>query len=181
MNVNTLVRRYSAAFAEYAKENIGISRAAEELGAFSKAVSESYEFRELLTDPEISHSEKCVLIDNLLPAGFSQETIDFLKLLVSKGRISLVSEIVSYMYDKYVHAGEVNAVIKTAHSMGPEIMDSLRQIAEKRLGKKFNITEQIEPALLGGMKIEMGNILMDASIRKDLKELGEKLRSTGVV
>ena len=86
MKDEIVVKRYADAFVKFSEETIGIQQAAQELKALKNIViHDNPDFLVLLGNMEITVSEKCDFIDKVLSEGFSEETRQFLKLLIRKG------------------------------------------------------------------------------------------------
>ena len=108
MKDEIVVKRYGDAFAKFAGEGFGIQNAVQDLKALKNVViHDNPEFLGLLHSMEITVSEKSEFIDKVLSEGFSEETRQFLKLLLLKGRIDKIPDIIEYVRKKYSFGGSL--------------------------------------------------------------------------
>lgn len=175
MKEKIIAKRYAEAFLGYAKQSIGRQRAIEDLKNLKIILHSNLDFKEFLFNPEITFSEKREVINKVLQASFAEETLQFLQLLIEKERISFIIEICDYVRINYSHGEAVDAVLKTSYPQDLELMQELKSRLENKLGTKLNLFLDLDPSLLGGAQIRIGNYIIDGSARRRLEELKEKL------
>jgi len=170
-----VVARYTDAFFEFCKDTIGVDRALLELSKAKGFMRSNPEFKELLETPGIAFTDKAHVINEVFSAVFSEETRDFLKLLIDKGRIEYFFDIVEYAQFKYSHGGEVEATIKTSFMLGPDQIKKIEDALKTKFNKKFKFHIELDAALLGGIQVKIGNTVIDGSVKRRLEDLKEKL------
>ena len=176
----TLITRYAEGFLEYAKETLGFERALEELGKVKDIFRDNPDFKEFLENPAINYIEKCGVIDKTLATGFSQEMRDFLKLLLKKGRIGKFANIAEYARIKYAHGEKMNALLYTSYLMSTDFLESLKNALENKLRIKLQLYVNLDPDMLGGVRLIFNNKILDGSVRKRLEDLKQKLLAAKV-
>jgi F-type H+-transporting ATPase subunit delta len=180
MRLRLIARRYAEAFIEYAEEAGNLERALDEIKELEKITKKTPEFIELLTSPETTKPEKFALIDDILGGRFSKEVVQFLKLIVSSRRATLLTEIFAYIKVHYLPQEALNVVLKSAY---PLDLDTTKEI-EERLGRAFkrelHFFLEIDPDLLGGAQAIIGNTLIDGSLRGQLEDLRNGLKTARV-
>ena len=72
-------------------------------------------------------------------------------------------------------AGIIRAEVVVAEDVSPELENRVTQVVQKISGKTPEVLVQKDPSIIGGMKIRMGNTILDASIKTKLERLREKL------
>lgn len=179
MKEKIIAQRYAEAFLAYAKSTVGIERAVEELRKLKIIFYEDDGFLKFLENLEIIYSEKCEVIDKALQ-GFSEEGKNFLKLLLEKGRIKSIIGICDYVRINYSHGEAADALLKTSYPLDLELIEKIKKQLENRLKKKLKFHIELEPDLLGGVQVAVGNIIIDGSISRQLDDLKEKLMSVRV-
>ncbi|PIU40992.1 MAG: ATP synthase F1 subunit delta [Candidatus Omnitrophica bacterium CG07_land_8_20_14_0_80_42_15] len=179
MKNKIITKRYSVAFVSYAKDTMGIRKAVDEMKGLKIILSQNPELKSFLENLEITYSEKCEIIDSVLK-DFSEETRQLLKVLLEKGRIKNIVEIADYVRINYGHGEAVNALLKTAYIMELENLQEIKVRIEKNLKKKLNLFLELDPNLLGGIQVIVGNTVIDGSIRRRLDDLNEKLMTVKV-
>jgi len=175
-----LIKRYSEAFAFYVNAGIGIEKAADGLKRFKLLLHSNMDFEEFLYNPEINFQEKCAVIDNVLKKYFTVELGHLLKLLLEKGRIEIITGICDYFRVKYSHGEAVDALLRTSYPVDTKILKLVKKKLEEKLNKKMNLYLELDPDLLGGLQIRIGNTIIDGSVRRRLDNLREKLMTAQV-
>lgn len=176
-----VARRYADAFLAYARETIGFEQGLRELQEIKRIVRDNPDLKSFLETPDIIAAEKGEAIDAILSADYSAETRNFMKLLVKNKRIDRLIDIAEFARLNYTHGIEHDAVLKTSYTVDTAVLNELKQALEKRTQKKLHLYIQMEPDLLGGVSAQVGNIIIDGSVKRRLADLREKLRLTKVV
>ena len=177
---NLVVKRYSEAFMSYAKATIGPEKAVEELKALKILLRSESEFENFFYNPHIAYAQKCEIIDRVAKGYFCEETRNFLKLLLEKGRIEFVIGICDYVRATYSRNGAVDALLRTSYPVDTDVLKTVKAALESRMRKKMNLYLELDPDLLGGMQIRIGNTIIDGSVKRHLSDLKEKLMNVKV-
>jgi len=173
-------RMYAEGFLEYAGQTIGFDKGLGEILAVKDIFRENPDLKSFLENPAIMNREKSEIIEKVFSDGFSQETRDFLKLLLKNGRIDKFHDIAEYARVKYSHGKEIDAVISASYPLDLDILESLKSVLENKLHKKLHIYSDLDTDLLGGVRVTMDNIVLDGSVKKRLEDMREKLMSVRV-
>lgn len=176
----TLIKRYAEGFLEYAKETIGLNEALEELRKARDVFRENTDFQAFLKNPAVNYLEKCGVIDDIFKGSFSEEMRNFLKLLLKKGRIDKFSDIAAYARIKYAHGEKVNASLYTSYLMSTEFLERFRNIFEKKFNIKLQLYVNLAPDMLGGVRVNFNNKILDGSVKKRLEDMKRKLMAAKV-
>ena len=180
MKSKIIAKRYADAFLAYSQEFIGRDKAIADLKNLKMLIFKNPEFVKFISNPQISFQEKSEVIDKIFSQNFSSELRDFLKLLLDKNRIGLVIDICDYVRLVYAHQEAVEAVLKSAYPLDLENISKLKDKMEKKIKRKLNLYLEIDPDLLGGVQIRVGNKLFDGSVKRRLVELRERLMTVQV-
>ena len=175
-----LIARYAEGFLEYAKETIGLKQALEELRTANNVFRDNPDFVEFLENPAINYIEKCGVIDKTLATKFSEELRNFLKLLLKKSRIDKFADIAEYARIKYAHGDKSRALLYTSYLMDTETMEKFENKLEERLRMKLQFYVNLDPEMLGGARVVIGNKVLDGSVRKRFEDLRQKLLTAKV-
>jgi F-type H+-transporting ATPase subunit delta len=175
-----VARRYAEAFLKYAREATGIERAVRDLRQLKLAINEIPALTEFFEHPVIPVQEKKEFIDRIISNGFSGELRDFLKLLVDKGRIALLTDIIEYVRVTYTHEGVTDVLLKTSFPLDVDVIESIESAIQAKLGRACRFYIELDARLLGGIQVVVGNTVIDASVRKRFDELREKLMGVNV-
>ncbi|MFA5118559.1 MAG: ATP synthase F1 subunit delta [Candidatus Omnitrophota bacterium] len=175
-----VVNRYAEAFLGYAKEGAHRLQAVDDLKGLKALMNNNPDFFEFLCSLEITLSEKYGFIDAVLGDAFLPETKQFLKLLLEKGRIDKIADIIEYVRVKYSHYGESEVLLRTSYLLDLDLIKSIEKKLEEKYARRFKFYIDLDSTLLGGVQIIIGNTVIDGSVRRRLDELREKLMAVKV-
>jgi F-type H+-transporting ATPase subunit delta len=147
----------------------------EELGDFVQTVEEVPELHGLLLNPQLDAQAKASVLGELL--GEADELFrNFLQLVAEKGRIGEIKEI-GREFERLCaeEEGVVKVELTTAVDLSdPEAEAIVRQI-EEASGRTVEATRRVDPALVGGIVLQIGSMRLDASVRGRLERLRQEL------
>lgn len=171
-----VAKRYARALFEVAKERALIDRIETELNSVVAAVNDNAELEKLLMHPHIAAQDKKELVTDLFKAHLSEETMNFLYILVENGRESDLAGI-AYAYIQLANEerGIADAVVTTAKPLGADEQAQIADKFGKMLNKKLRIQTVIDPAILGGIVIRIGDRLYDGSLKSKLEHFSHQL------
>lgn len=173
-------RTYAEGFLEYASQTIGFKEGLDEIIAVKGVLRDNPDLKSFLENPAMMNREKAEMVDKAFADGFSQETRNFLKLLLRKGRIGNFRDIAEYARVKYSHGKEIDAVISASYPLDLDMLESLKAVLENKLRKKLHLYSDLDTDLLGGVKVTVDNIVLDGSVKKRLEDMRDKLMAARV-
>lgn len=172
-----LVRKYAGALAEVAVELGNQEKVSADLAGFKQLFEGNDELRTVLENPAIAQSAKRKITAEIgTRAGMAKEVANFLSLLLQNNRIELFSEIVP-AFEKALseQLGIVTGEVFTA----VPLRDDQRLVVENRLaaitGKTVKLDFHVDDALIGGLKICLGSVIYDVTIKKQLEEIRKRV------
>jgi F-type H+-transporting ATPase subunit delta len=176
-----VAKRYAKALFEIAKEQDKIAQYEAELKLIVDAMSESEELRNVIGHPSIGLGKKTDLIDNIFKSKVSEHVLQMLKLLVSRRR----QDILSFMLVDYVQIsndalGQEQAFVYTPFAITDAQQQEIAAEFSKITGKTVRVECVIEPSLLGGIQVRIGNRVYDASFSGKLERLRKSMISSTV-
>ncbi len=145
------------------------------------AVKSAYEtdarLRNKLDNPTIEIKDKLTLLESVLPEGSPPELRKFLGVLLTHNDFGLIDEIVEALSRALVEeaAGPQRAFITTAVPLSDEERAKLEKRLMERFGSNLEFVYQVDPEILGGVIVQVGDKLIDDSIRGRLQALRQKL------
>jgi F-type H+-transporting ATPase subunit delta len=178
---SNIAKRYARAFFEIAGGEKRYEEYYHELGRFSAVLKENKSLSEFLANPIFAQPDKKAVVESVLEKiRVSPLTANFLKLLVDKRRIGILSDIEGCYRELMDNAlKKVRVTVKTAFPLTGELSDRLQMGLEGLTGREVEMTVLEDPALLGGIVVRVGDTLYDGSIRTQLNNirnlLGEEL------
>ena len=176
-------KRYALALfnaAESAGEGL-TEQIQKELSFISNLWEKNSELRAFFEAPQISGEDKKKMLQLALRDKTSELPYQFFLFILSKGRMEQISGI-STDYDKLLREKEglIEAQVITASPLDEELSASLKAKMEKKTRKKVSFTYRIDPEIIGGIRVIVGNQIIDKSIRTELDKLRESLLSMKV-
>ena len=174
----SLARRYARALFDIGREEGQLRRVLAELEEFGKALAGSPALREVMEADDVSRLDKNAALDGTLAkSGFLPSTKSFLSLLIEKGRMDVLPQILvalRRMVEEFEGIERVEVVVPMPLS-GTQ-RDLLQTVLERRTGKKVVLEETVDPAVLGGLVVRVGSTVYDGSVRTQIQEIRENLR-----
>jgi ATP synthase F1 delta subunit len=168
-------RLYARSLFEAAKEMGNLDVVHAELGDFAAAVEAVPELRALLTNPEIDRDERSAALREIL-ADADELLRNFVLLLAEKGRTAQLAEIYRE-FDALVaaEAGRLTVQLTTAYELSDDDAASIVKKIEQSSGRTVEATRAVDPALIGGIVLQVGSHRLDGSVRGRLNRLRHEL------
>ncbi|GAA3412895.1 F0F1 ATP synthase subunit delta [Paenibacillus hodogayensis] len=171
-----VAKRYAKALFEVARERGKIADVERELQAIADALSANPDYVKLLEHPNISAASKTEMLKQAFGASVSEEVFNTLQLLVQRGRESILLDLVSqYSLVANDALGEALAKVYTPLPLTAEESDKISTAFGQVTGKKIRIESFVEPALLGGLQVRIGDRLYDGSLSGKLERIEKAL------
>ena len=174
-------KRYAEAYIEFAQTKIGIARCVDDMKSLRTVMRETPDFLHFLRAPEIPVHEKGALIDRVLGQVLAEETRTFIRYLLVKGRIDLLDGVTDYVRVVYAHGEVVDVLLRTTFPLELDVVERLKARVEEISRKKANLYLELDPDLLGGVQIVIGNTIIDGSVRNRLLQLKKQMLQAKVV
>lgn len=177
MIAGSIGRRWAKALLEIAQEKKRVEKILIELERFYQVLLASEDLKIVLTDASFSAGpRKKVLAQLVGPLGLSDDLHRFLKLLIDRERIEFFESIlISYreMADEFL--GRVRVKVTAAEALPPAEQEKLKEILEKKTGRRILLETRVNPEILGGTLIHLKDEVFDGSIRSALLRLKEQI------
>ncbi|HEY8313314.1 MAG TPA: ATP synthase F1 subunit delta [Candidatus Baltobacteraceae bacterium] len=172
----TVARRYAVAIFQLAQECGDVDRVGHDLLAISSGIYDDPVTKEFFLSPVVDRKEK----ERILGAAFSgkahEVALHSLLLLVRKRREALLREISrQYAMLETQARGSEPLTVMSAKQLSPEQLRDLVSRLEKVYDKQFDVTQRVDPKLIGGVRIVMGDRRVDGSVAGRLEELTRTL------
>ncbi|PAF23463.1 hypothetical protein CHH49_02590 [Terribacillus saccharophilus] len=172
----TIVKRYAEALFEVAENRDIVETVRAELHTAKQVAQNDAAFLRFLSEPKIGLDKKKALIETSFAAG-SIEVRNTLKLLLDAGRISSIPQVADAfqtMFDE--KQGIAQATVYSVRELSDAERQTVAETFAKRLGKRaVSIDNKIDPTLLGGLKVRIGNTIYDSSIKNKLSRIERNL------
>jgi len=173
-----LARRYARALLGIGQEEGQVRRVLDEADRFALLLSEVPALREALEARHINSRDKMAVLEATVSGeGYHPATSNFLRLLIDKGRMNAFSQILTELRRLVEELEGIERVeVVSATPLPGTQRDFLKSVLERRTGKRIELEEKQDPAVLGGMVVKMGSTIYDGSVRTQLSQIRENLR-----
>jgi len=166
-----LARVYGRSLFQAALDRGRIDELREQLGQFADALDEHRELAVFFFSPYFSSAEKQQSLEGLLD-GADEIFVNFLKLLIENHRMPVIFRI----RDEYERLWDeenktLPVEITSAIALDEQTTKSLGRTIGERAGRKVTLVARVDPDILGGIIVRVGNSILDASIRNRLEQL----------
>jgi len=173
--VEEIAQVYARALFEVAQQQGDLDEVREQLGQFADALEESRELQTYFFSPYFSTDEKK---DGLHRAvdGASEPVMNFLELLVEKHRMPAIFRIRREFDALWREENKLLPVqLTSAIALDDDTVQNLGRTIGERTGRKVDVTATVNPDILGGIVLRVGNSILDASIRNRLESLRKQV------
>jgi len=170
-----IARVYAQALFEAAKDKDNLDKLHDELGQVADAIGEDRDLQVFLFSPYFSSAEKRDGIDRLI-SGAEPELTNFLKLLAEKHRMPVIFRIRRRFDEMWAKEERRLAVrLTSAVELPSKVVDQLGKEIEKQTGQTIELTSDVDENILGGLVLQVGNMVLDASVRNKLERLRKEV------
>jgi len=170
-------KTYGEALFEIASEQGSLREWMEEINALWKVFQDNPEFDRLLKHPGIPKQEKVQVLKKVLQGQIKEELLNFLIIVVTKERYALLESIFTYFIDKVKESEKIGvAHVTTAVELKEAQKDAVtRKLLATTAYESMEMHYRVDASLIGGMKIRVGDRVVDSSIKSKLEEMTKQL------
>ncbi|MFP4145807.1 MAG: ATP synthase F1 subunit delta [Phycisphaeraceae bacterium] len=178
--IRDIDRTWAEALFELASEHDQLEAIADEVDQLAELLRSEKQLETLLTSPALSRQERQETIDRLFQGRISDLLYRFLQVLGAKGRLSLLPGVLEAFAERMrEHQGLVEVDVFVAHRLSDEQLASIQQSISDAIDKTAVLHQYVDESLLGGLKLRIGDRLLDASVATQLRRLQRRLHEVG--
>jgi F-type H+-transporting ATPase subunit delta len=173
--------RYAKAALAFANETKAATHVAHDFTAMGALLRSNTELQDMLVNPLLPSAQKESVLISIFPEACS-ETRQVFSLLAQNNRLALLFQTGIQYLDLYAkQQGEVTAYVTTAVPLSSELETVIRDKAKALTQSKIQFENKIDPSILGGFILKIGDIQYDASITHQLQSLKTILTKTNSI
>ena len=169
--MSEVARVYAEALFDVAREKGKLDAVRDELGQFADAVGGNRDLQVFFFSPYFSSAEK---VDGLRRAidGADPELVNFLELLIEKNRMTEIFRIRRQFEQLWKQENKrIDVTVTSAVELDPAEVAKIGEEIERQTGRKVELASDVDDEILGGLVLQVGNMVLDASIRNRLEKL----------
>jgi F-type H+-transporting ATPase subunit delta len=163
----------------YAKALLGAAEKAgqtadaiDELSSLVEVLDAQPDFDEALRTPRISHEEKIALLDRVFGGKMSPLVLNFLKVVSQHERLDCLRAIERASQKLYNQMkNRVEVLVETAAPLNNQLQESIGHRLRELLGREVVLSTEVNPVLLGGLVVRVGDTVYDGSLAGRLKSM----------
>ncbi len=166
---------YARALFEVARENDVLDRVHEELGEFADALSENRELQVFLFSPYFSSEEKKDGVRRIV-SDADERLLNFLELLAERHRMPVLFRIRRELDAMWAEENRLLTVtVTSAVELDDKLVKDIGKRIEEQTGRDVDLASKVDPYVLGGLVVRVGNMVLDASVRNRLEQLRKQV------
>lgn len=177
-----VAQTYARSLMELAEEAGGEvpAQIGDELGQLVGLLDEHPDLAALFANPGIHARRRARSIEAIFKGRLSDLLYRFLQVLNDKGRLGYLAA-VRTAFDQMLKArrGEIDVDLYTAHPLEQSQIATIRERLSQSLGRTALVSSHVDPSLIGGLRIRIGDRLLDGSVATQLQQLNRQLKARG--
>jgi F-type H+-transporting ATPase subunit delta len=173
--VEEIAKVYSRALFEVAKEHDVLDRVHDELGEFADALDSDRDLQVFLFSPYFSSEEKKDGIGRIV-SDADPRLVNFLQLLAERHRMPVLFRIRRSFDEMWVEENRLLPVtVTSAVELDERLVSEIGRRIEEQTGRRVELSSSVNPDVLGGLMVRVGNMVLDATVRNRLEELRKQV------
>ena len=173
-------RRYAEAAFEIAQRDASMEAWLAALGVAEERLLDDEVVR-LLSNPSIPASSRTQVLGRIVGEAVTSPQLDLLALMIRRGRFELLSGVIREFTRLYRSSeGIVEASVTSAVALDLADVEALAERLAALTGKRIELHEEVDPGLLGGIQVRVGDRLIDGSVRGRLDRLRVELSNIAI-
>lgn len=170
--------RYAKALIELAQEKNVLEQVHNDMLFFAKTVDENRSLYLLLQSPIVPHVRKYNVMKGLFQDRVHPITFSIFDIITKKNREKVLYEVAKAFHELYNAQKNIHvAQVITTFPLDEQLRNKFKQIAGETLGRTIELQEKIDPSLIGGFILRVGDRQIDQSIKSRLQKLEQEFKS----
>ncbi|HLM32302.1 MAG TPA: F0F1 ATP synthase subunit delta [Solirubrobacterales bacterium] len=170
-----IARVYADALFGAAKDGGKLDQIRDQLGQFADAVAQNRDLQLFLFSPYFSSAEKREGIARAV-SGAEPELVNFLELLAEKHRMPAIFRIRRQYDELWAEANRrLEVTVTSAVELDPQVVERVGSEIERQTDRKIDVQSNVDENILGGLVLQVGNMVLDASLRSKLEKLRKEV------
>lgn len=172
----TVARPYAEAVYQIATASGTLEKWSDIL-AFVAAVASDPQMEKIIGNPKLTHADQEKVFFSVCESKLDEQAKNMLRLLLENRRIPLLPAISALFEElKSAHTGTLDATITTAFPLEEGEVRALVEKLVSKFKRQVQPTVNVDPELIGGVRIEVGDVVFDASVRGQLQKMAFTLK-----
>ena len=166
---------YARALFEAARDDGVLDRVHEELGQFAEALDEDRNLQVFLFSPYFSSEEKKDGVRRIV-SDADERTVNFLELLAERHRVPALFRIRRIFDSLWAEENKLLPVtVTSATELDAGLVEDIGKRIEEQTGRRVELSSNVDPDVLGGLMVRVGNMVLDGTVRNRLERLRKQV------
>jgi F-type H+-transporting ATPase subunit delta len=166
---------YSRALFEVAKEHDVLDRVHDELGEFAEALSQDRNLQVFFFSPYFTSEEKKDGVRRIL-SDADERLVNFLELLAERHRMPVLFRIRQSLDAMWADENKLLPVtVTSAVELDAGLVSDIGERIQEQTGRRVELASTVDPEVLGGLRVQVGNMVLDATVRNRLERLRKQV------
>ncbi len=173
-------RVYAQALLGLAEQNNDIDGIAQEVADLGALIDQNSDLKKLIASPVIADDKRRAMIQRIFEGKVSDSLYKFLQVLSRKSRLATLPGVCAAFAGLVAEKrGQIDVLATVAYEMNEETAQRVARELGESLNKTVNLQQTVDASLIGGMRLRIGDRLIDASVATRLKNAASQLASVG--
>jgi len=165
----TIARPYAEALFKASSQDL--AAASEWLDEFA-AVAADAQLLQFADSPKVTSEQVFELISGVAKSSLNDQAKNFLRTVIQNGRLNALPEIaVQFRALKNANSGSSDAVVFSAFAIDDASLAEVTAALQAKFGRKLNVTVALQPDLIGGIRVVVGDEVLDTSVKARLEQM----------
>ena len=167
----TIARPYAEALFKATRSSSDLPSLLAQVQALA-AVAADPQLRQFADNPKVSDDQVFEVLSSAAGVSLTEACKNFLRTVIDNGRLAALPDMAA-QFQTLVNAGSgiSQATIYSAYPIEPEPLSDIVALLEKRFGRKLDASVALEPELIGGIRVVVGDEVLDTSVRARLQQM----------
>ena len=136
------------------------------------AIASNVQLQQFADNPGVTPGQTFDVVTGVAKTALPESAKNFLRVVIDNGRLGVLPEIAQqFRALKNARSGSSDATVFSAFTLDAAALAELAATLEKRFGRKLNLTVELEPALIGGVRVVAGDEVLDTSVKARLEQM----------
>ena len=137
-----------------------------------RAIAKNPQLQQFSDNPKVTDAQVFDVITGVAKVALPETAKNFLRSVIENGRLSVLPEIAEqFRALKNAQSGSSDALVYSAFAIDAAALTDLTATLEKRFARKLNVTVQLQPELIGGIRVVVGDEVLDSSVKARLEQM----------
>ncbi|NEM96563.1 ATP synthase F1 subunit delta [Pontibacter burrus] len=174
--------RYAKSLIELAAEKGILEQVHDDMKLFSNTISQNRDFQMLLRNPIVKSDKKMAVLNSVFKGKVQEMTLAFFTIVTRKNREAILEFVATEFEKQYnLMKGIQRASVTSAAPLSPALRQQLGERLANETGKTIQLEEMIDPSLIGGFVLRVGDRQIDSSVKNSLRKLKNNFKDNSYI